>query len=154
MSSAHAAAVVKSDAGPAVMYVTMRLDKQLIGISVDVVRDVLLRQAVTPIPLAAKEIAGSLNLRGRIVTVIDVRRRLNLPERVNNSEGMFVVVEHKNDLYSLIVDSVGEVLTVSAAETEKTPANLNGAWKDVAMGIHKLSNELLVIIDIHAILTL
>jgi len=155
MSSAYVVAAAKSDVSTsATMYVTMRLDKQLIGIPVDVVRDVLLRQAVTPIPLAAKEVAGSLNLRGRIVTVIDVRRRLNLPERVNNGEGMFVVVEHKNELYSLMVDSVGEVLTVSTAETEKTPANLNGAWKDVSMGIHKLSNELLVIIDIHAILTL
>jgi purine-binding chemotaxis protein CheW len=136
------------------MYVTMRIDNQLFGIPVKNVRDVLRGQRITHIPLAPREVAGSLNLRGRIVTVIDVRRRLQLAEREAGSPTMFVVVEHKGDLYSLMVDSVGEVLTVSAGAVEKTPANLHGAWKDVATGIYKLSGELLVIIDVKTMLTL
>lgn len=134
------------------MYVTMRIDQQLFGISVKNVRDVLRSQRITQIPLASKEVAGSLNLRGRIVTVINVRRRLNLPEREGDGKNMFVVVEHKGDLYSLMVDSVGEVLSVSSDAIEKTPANLQGSWKEVATGIHKLAGELLVIIDVKTML--
>lgn len=136
------------------MFVTMRIDQQLFGIPVSHVRDVLRSQKITPIPLSSQEIAGSLNLRGRIVTVIDVRKRLRLATQQAGEKNMFVVVEHKGDLYSLMVDSVGEVLTVPAGSIERAPAHLSGAWKEVASGIHKLSGELLVIMDIHTLLTL
>jgi purine-binding chemotaxis protein CheW len=134
------------------MFVTMRIDKQLFGVPVKYVRDVLRRQRITQIPLAPMEVAGSLNLRGRIVTVIDLRKRLQL-EDGSSEGGMFVVVEHRNELYSLMVDNVGEVMTVSAGAIEKTPANLGGTWKDVASGIYKLDGELLVIMDIETLLT-
>lgn len=140
--------------GDASMFVTMRIDQQLFGVSVRHVRDVLRGQKITPIPLAPPEIAGSLNLRGRIVTVIDVRKRLRLSTRPPHDHSMFVVVEHKNDLYSLMVDSVGEVLTVPAGSVEKAPSHLSGAWKEVASGIHKLDGELLVIMDVHTLLTI
>ena len=137
------------------MYVTMRIDQQLFGISVRHVRDVLRSQKITPIPLAPPEVAGSLNLRGRIVTVFDVRKRLRLPLSAGPFEKcMFVVVEYKGELFSLIVDSVGEVLTASANKIEKTPANISGSWKEVASGIYKMPDELLVIIDIETLLTL
>jgi len=136
------------------MYVTMRIDQQLFGIPVKNVRDVLRQQKITAIPLSSPEVAGSLNLRGRIVTVIDVRRRLRLEPREISTKNMFVVVEHKNDLYSLMVDSVGEVLTVPSYAIEKSPANLGGGWKDVTTGIYKLAGELLVIIDVQTMLTL
>ncbi len=136
------------------MYVTMRIEQQLIGVSVKHVRDVLRQQMITRIPLAPAEVAGSLNLRGRIVTVIDVRKRLALPSKNTNDNYMFVVVEYRNELYSLLVDNVGEVLTVPPSAIEKTPSNLNGAWRDVSSGIHKLAGELLVIMDINALLSL
>lgn len=136
------------------MFVTMRIDQQLFGISVKHVRDVLRTQKITAIPLAPQEIAGSLNLRGRIVTVIDVRKRLRLDPKPVDDKNMFVVVEYKNDLYSLMVDSVGEVLTVPPGAIEKSPTHLNGAWKEVACGIHKLAGELLVIMDIETLLAL
>lgn len=136
------------------MYVTVRIDRQLIGIPVKQVRDVLRKQKITAIPLAPSEVAGSLNLRGRIVTVVDVRHRLRLPPSAENVQSMFVVVEHKGELYSLMVDSVGDVLTAPPAMIEKVPANLSGAWKEVASGIYKMSDELLVIIDVQTMLTL
>ena len=136
------------------MYVTMRLNGQLFGIAVRNVRDVLRQQKITPIPLASEEVAGSLNLRGRIVTVINLRRRLRLPDFENGEKNMFIVVEHRGELYSLMVDSVGEVMTVDEHSIEHSPNNLSGSWKDVTMGIVKLSGELLVIMDIHKILTL
>lgn len=136
------------------MYVTMRVDNQLFGVVVKNVRDVLRQQKITPIPMAPSEVAGSLNLRGRIVTVIDLRKRLRLQPKVDAVQGgMFVVVEYKNELFSLMVDSVGEVLTASADAIEKAPANLSGAWKEVASGIYKLDGELLVIMDVEALLS-
>jgi len=136
------------------MYVTMGIEKQLFGINVKYVRDVLRQQKVTAIPLAPKDVSGSLNLRGRIVTVIDVRSRLGLPPREDDGKSMFVVVEVKNELYSLKVDMVGEVLTVADAEVEKPPAHLASTWRDVATGIHKLPSELLVIVNVQTILAL
>jgi purine-binding chemotaxis protein CheW len=136
------------------MYVTMRIDQQLFGIPVKNVRDVLRHQKITNIPLSATEVSGSLNLRGRIVTVINLRRRLRLKERENDDKSMFVVVEHKGELYSLVVDSVGEVMTVPGNAIEKSPANLGGAWKEVTTGIFKLSGELLVIIDVQSMLAI
>ncbi len=136
------------------MFVTMRVQGQLFGVPVRFVRDVLRRQQITHIPLAPVEVAGSLNLRGRIVTVMDLRKRLCLADNDDAENGMFVVVEHKNELYSLMVDSVGEVMTVAAGAIEKTPANLGSAWKDVSSGIYKLDGELLVIIDVQELLTL
>ncbi len=136
------------------MYVTMRIDQQLFGIPVKNVRDVLRQQKITAIPLSAPEVAGSLNLRGRIVTVINLRRRLRLVEKEIDEKSMFVVVEYKGELFSLMVDSVGEVMTVPSHAIEKSPANLGGAWKEVTTGIYKLSGELLVIIDVQSMLTI
>ncbi len=141
-------------AGDTLMFVTMRINRQLFGIPVKYVRDVLRAQKVTPIPLAPAEVAGSLNLRGRIVTVINLRKRLSLAPQEGEASAMFVVVEHKNDLYSLMVDNVDEVMTIPAGAIEKVPGNLGGSWKDVASGIYKLEEELLVIIDTETLLTL
>lgn len=134
------------------IYVTMCLAGQMFGIEVKHVRDVLLQQKVTPIPLAPPEVAGSLNLRGRIVTVINLRERLKLPPREEGQKNSFVVVEFKGELYSLMVDSVSEVITAEPAQIEKTPSNLNDCWRDIASGIYKREDELLVLVDIQTLL--
>src|SRR5271165_5037882 len=93
-------------------FVTMFIEGQMFGIPVLVVQDVLGPQRITRIPLAPPEVAGSLNLRGRIVTAIDVRLCLGLEKRPADVQGMSVVVDHGGEFYSLIVDNVGEVLTL------------------------------------------
>jgi len=134
-------------------YVTMRVEGQLFGITVGSVQDVLNKQHVTRIPLAPQEIEGSLNLRGRIVTAINVRRRLKLPPQSEKvKKPMSVVVEHKSELYSLIVDSVGDVLSLSSERFEKNPANLDGCWREVSSGVYRLKDELLVVLDIATLL--
>ena len=90
-------------------YVSITIGDQLFGIPVLLVHDILGPQRITRIPLSPSEVAGSLNLRGRIVTAIEMRLRLKMSGREDGDEGMNVVVEHKGELYSLIVDSVGEV---------------------------------------------
>ncbi len=135
-------------------FVTMRVNGQLIGISVLVVQDVLRRLAMAKVPLAPREVAGIINLRGRIITVIDMRARLRLPEAQKDDPCMHCVVEHKEELFSLMVDSVGDVLNIPLSRIDKSPANLEEQWKQVAAGVYKLDGELLVILDVQALLTI
>ena len=134
-------------------FVSMRVDKQLIGISVLMVRDVLRKVNVTNVPLSQPEVAGSMNLRGRIVTVIDMRQRLGLPPREEGQKTMHAVVEHQDELFSLMVDGVGDVLNLPINKVEKAPANLDHQWSGVAAGVCRLEDELLVILDVQALLT-
>lgn len=134
-------------------FVTMFIKGQMFGIPVLMVQDVLGPQKITRIPLAPPEVAGSLNLRGRIVTAIDVRLRLCLPRReedVDNS--MSVVVDLKGELYSLRVDSVGEVLSLPAAKFERNPPTLDPLWREFSNGIYRLADKLLVVLDVPRLL--
>lgn len=127
--------------------VTLALGGQLCGLAVAQVRDVLGPQTVTKVPLAPRHVAGLLNLRGRIVTAIDLRRRLGLAERPGGEAGMNVVVEHAGALYSLAADSVGEVLRPPADSFEPCPATLDATWRRFADGICRLEDRLLVVLD-------
>ena len=133
-------------------YLTVIIAGQRFGIPVLQVQDVLREQAVTHIPLAAPEVAGSLNLRGRIVTAIDVRRRLNLPDREDNESNMSIVVEHKDELFSLVIDSVGDVLSLRDENFEKNPGTLDPAWRNISTGIYQLDDNLLIVMDVSRLL--
>jgi purine-binding chemotaxis protein CheW len=133
-------------------FVTMTIQDQLFGIPVLQVRDVLGPQHINVVPQAPKEVAGSLNLRGRIVTAIDVRKRLGLPPRSDDDAGMSVVVEHGSDLYSLIIDAVGEVLSLPASSFESNPSTLDDVWRDVTEGIYQLEDKLMVKLNIDRLL--
>lgn len=136
------------------MYVTMTVDGQLFGIPVLQVQDVLGPQRIARIPLAPPEVAGFLNLRGRIVTAIDVRVRLGLVPRPSDKEGMNVVFELHGELYSLLVDKVGEVMTLSSANYEKNPPTLNAAWQNLSVGVYRLEGNLLIVLDVAKVLQL
>lgn len=135
-------------------FVSINLAGQLFGIPVLQVQDVLGPQRITRIPLAPPEVAGSLNLRGRIVTAIDLRTRLRLPPLPEGQKGMSVVVEHGTELYSLTVDSVGEVLSLADADLERSPATLDPVWREVSAGIYRLDRMLLVVLDVARVLDL
>ncbi len=109
-------------------------------------------QEITPIPLAPPAVAGSLNLRGRIVTSVDLRVRLGLPTGDVGQDRMSIVVEHHGDLYSLIIDSVGEVLEPSSEKLERVPATLDASWSSFSTGIYRLDDGLLLVLDIDSIL--
>ncbi len=135
-------------------FVTLTLAGQLFGIPVTSVQDVLGPQTINPIPLAPPEVAGSLNLRGRIVTAFDVRKRLGLPPRPASEPGMSVVVEHGAELYSLSIDVVGEVLNLPLASFERNPTNLDSRWRSISEGIFQLDDRLMVVLDIPQLLAL
>jgi len=135
-------------------FVTIVVGEQLFGIPVLQVQDVLGAQRITRVPLAPPEVAGSLNLRGRIVTAIDLRIRLGLPELTDGKQRMSVVVDLQGELYSLMVDQVGEVLSLSEATFERNPATLDARWREVSAGIYRLDGNLLVVLDVARLLNL
>jgi purine-binding chemotaxis protein CheW len=133
-------------------YVTMVIGGQTFGIPVLNVRDVLGPQIITRVPLAPAEIAGSLNLRGRIVTAIDMRRRLGLSADGFAERAMAVVVEHDDEPFSLLVDEVGEVLSLPSTRREPVPATLGPRWRDVSQGIYRLEDKLLLVLSVGNVL--
>jgi purine-binding chemotaxis protein CheW len=147
----HATVNPMSD-GEAEDFVTFTIADQLFGIPVLLVQDVLSSYQITRIPLAPPEITGSLNLRGRVVTAVDVRIRLGLPPREAGAESMSIVAETEGELYSLMVDSVGEVLPLSTAAYERNPPTLDAKLRAYSEGIYRLDDRLLVVLDVKRLL--
>jgi purine-binding chemotaxis protein CheW len=132
--------------------VTLTIAGQLCGIPVDSVRDILGEQSITRIPLAPPEIAGSLNLRGRIVTAIDLRRRLGLAPAPAGQQRMSVVVEQGGELYALLIDHASEVMSLGVNTFERNPSTLPPAWAQFSTGIYRLDRRLLVVLDVSRLL--
>ncbi len=138
--------------GPTQDFVTMTVAGQAFGIPVLHVRDVLGPQRITRVPLAPPEIEGSLNLRGRIVTAVNMRQRLHLPKSDFPEKAMAVVVEYDDEPYSLLVDEVGEVLRLSDRQRDSNPATLDAKWRQIADGLYRLDGSLLIVLNIAAVL--
>jgi purine-binding chemotaxis protein CheW len=109
-------------------------------------------ERLTRVPLAPPEVAGVLNLRGRIVTAIDMRGRLALPQRDDKRPPMAIGIECKGESYGLVIDAVGEVVTLDESAREPNPVNLDAALARISAGIHRLERQLLVILDVDRVL--
>jgi purine-binding chemotaxis protein CheW len=133
-------------------YVTATVGQQLFGLPISRVQDVFTPNRLTRVPLAAPEIAGMLNLRGRIVTVIDLRRRLGLPPLEHGKSSMALGIESKGESYGLLIDSVGEVLKLSSADRESNPVNLDPLLARLAAGVFRLEGNLMVVLDVDRVL--
>ncbi len=172
-------------------FVTFIIKGQLFGIPVLKVQDILTPNNIAAIPLAPPEVKGSINLRGRIVTVVDVRVRLGLGKRELDrsktaavktapaeegskenldaegsstpdaskkvhagDEGMGVTVEHENELYTLLVDKVGDVIGMSKDFYESNPSTLDPVWREFASGVYRLDGQLMVVLDVERLLNI
>jgi len=133
-------------------YVTVMIGDQLFGLPISRVQDVFMPDRLTRVPLSSPEIAGVLNLRGRIVTAIDMRRRLGLPPRGDGRPPMAVGIELKGESYGLLIDTVGEVLKLADGTREPNPVNLDQHLKRVSGGVHRLEGQLMVILDVDRVL--
>ena len=133
-------------------YVTATIGGQLFGLPISRVQDVFMPDRLARVPLAPSEIAGMLNLRGRIVTAIDMRRRLGLPPRSDDKPSMAVGIELKGESYGLLIDTVGEVMKLGEETREPNPVNLDGRLARVSGGVHRLDGQLMVILDVDHVL--
>ncbi len=120
----------------------------MFGIPVLKVQVILTPDRIAPIPLAPAEIVGSINLRGRIDTVIDMRERLGLGPRDTDDNPMGVTEEQNNELYTLLVDKVGDVVSLSTDLYEDNPSTLDTLWREFALGVYRLDGPLMVVLDV------
>jgi purine-binding chemotaxis protein CheW len=135
-------------------FVTVVIGEQLFGIPISLVQDVFQPQRITCVPLSHPDIAGILNLRGRIVTAIDCRSRLGLGPRADSGPRMAVGIEHQSESYGLVIDRVGEVLSLSPQQFEANPANLDPKWRGVSKGVYRLDGKLMIVLDVTSLLDL
>lgn len=131
----------------AVQYCTFSLDGLFFGVPVQQVQEVIRYQALTRVPLAAAEVSGLINLRGQIVTAIDLRRRLGLPPRPAGQRPMNVVVRSEEGAVSLLVDEIGDVQEVQQESFEPPPPTLHGPARALIRGAYKLPQRLLLVLD-------
>ena len=134
------------------MYVTATVGEQLFGLPIARVQDVFVPEKLTRVPLAPPEVAGVLNLRGRIVTAIDMRRKLDLAPRAADKPVMAVGIDTRGESYGLLVDTVGEVLKFPSSACEPKPANLDDRWARVASDVIRMDGQLLVVLDVDRVL--
>lgn len=131
--------------------VTFRVGAQWFGIPVLDVQEVIVHQRVARVPLAGPSIAGLLNLRGQIVTAIDMHQRLQISRNASESL-MNVVVCDEDELFALIVDEVGDVAAVSLETIERLPASLDGSWVRICTGVVRMDQGLLALVDVTRLL--
>jgi purine-binding chemotaxis protein CheW len=141
-----------SAAGPVTEYVTVTIGDQLFGLPIFRVQDVFVLGRLTQVPLAPPEVAGILNLRGRVVTAIDMRTRLDLGSRAKGEQIMAIGIEFRGESYGLLVDAVGEVMALRNSACEAKPANLDPRLNRVAAGIYRLEGQLMVVLDVDRVL--
>lgn len=135
-------------------FVTFRLAEQWLGIPVMLVQEVLVAMRIAHVPMAPDAIAGFLNLRGQIVTAVDLRSTLRLPPRAAAAEIMNVVVLQDGELFAFMVDEVGDVVSVPTDTVEPTPATLDARWRAACTGIVRRDRGLLLVMNVHEVLRL
>ena len=138
--------------GATTEYVTAMIGDQLFGLPIARVQDVFMPERLTRVPLAPNEIAGVLNLRGRIVTAIDMRARLGPPKADTGGLPMAVGVDLRGESYGLLIDSIGEVMKLADDSREDNPVNLDPRMARMASGVHRLDGQLMVVLDVDRVL--
>ncbi|WP_425616248.1 chemotaxis protein CheW [Anatilimnocola sp. NA78] len=133
---------------------TFFLDNHFFGVDVQTVQEVIRYQEMTRVPLAPKSVSGLINLRGQIVTAIDLRRRLGLEERASDRLPMNVVVRSDEGAVSLLVDQIGDVQEVDAESFERPPETLRGEARNMISGAYKMKDRLLLLLETSRVLDL
>jgi len=126
---------------------TFYLEKLMFGVPLEKVQEVIRYLEITEIPLAPRVISGLMNLRGQIVTGVDLRSRLDLAPRPAEMQPMNVVIRSSDGAVSLLVDEIGDVVEVTEDSFERPPETLQGKVREVILGVHKLDKHLLHVLD-------
>jgi purine-binding chemotaxis protein CheW len=136
-------------------YVTVTVAGQIFGLPIKRVHDVFIANNMTKVPLAPPQIVGLLNLRGRVVTALSLRERLGMPpmdDEGGTTGKMALGIEDNGEALALIVDKIGEVMKLDESTFEANPVHLDPAWAQLSAGIHRLADQILIILDIGSLL--
>lgn len=128
-------------------FCTFYLDKLMFGVELEQVQEVIRYLEMTEVPLAPSVVSGLMNLRGQIVTGIDLRRRLDLADRPEETQPMNVVIRRADGAVSLLVDEIGDVVEVTEGSFERPPETLRGKVREIILGVHKLDKQLMHVLD-------
>jgi purine-binding chemotaxis protein CheW len=128
-------------------FCTFYLDKLMFGVELEKVQEVIRYLEITEIPLAPRVVSGLMNLRGQIITGIDLRRRLDLPDRPEEMHSMNVVIRSADGAVSLLVDDIGDVVETTEDSFERPPETLQGKVREVILGVHKLDKQLMHVLN-------
>ncbi len=128
-------------------YATFEVDNQLFGLDVAKVQEVLSFDTYTPVPLAPESVGGLFNLRGQVIAAVDLRVQLGLPPRTNQGPAMNVIVRTDEESVSLLVDRIGEVVTLNDDTFEPPPDTLHGPSRHLITGAFKLDGRLMLALD-------
>jgi purine-binding chemotaxis protein CheW len=128
-------------------FCTFYLEKLLFGVELKSVQEVIRSLEMTRVPLAPTVVSGLINLRGQIVTAVDLRRRLELDPAPPGQLAMNVVVRSEDGAVSLLVDEIGDVLEVDQSTFELPPETLRGSVRGMILGVHKLNDRLMLVLD-------
>lgn len=129
-------------------FCTFYLDKLLFGVELKGVQEVIRSLEMTKVPLAPSVVSGLINLRGQVVTAVDLRRRLELEAAPPEVRAMNVVVRSEDGAVSLLVDEIGDVVEVDESSFETPPETLRGSVRTMILGVHKLNDRLMHVLDI------
>jgi purine-binding chemotaxis protein CheW len=133
-------------------YVTFDIGGHTFGLDVVQVRDVFRSKKITNIPQSGEEVFGVLNLRGRIVTVINLYHKLGFPIDKDLDKLMNIVVEYNGESYAFLIDKVGDVMSLTLDTFEEPPRTMSVNWKNMSKGIHRLEDKILILLDIEKVL--
>ncbi len=128
-------------------FCTFYLDGLLFGVEIQGVQEVIRHLPMTQVPLAPRVVSGLINLRGQIVTAVDLRRCLGMADRATGHLPMNVVVRTADGPVSLLVDDIGDVIEVSEDSYEPPPQNMSAQQKEMVRGVYKLDGRLLLVLD-------
>jgi purine-binding chemotaxis protein CheW len=128
-------------------FCTFYLGPLFLGVEVERIQEVIRWQRMTRVPLASHDVSGLINLRGRIVTAVDLRHRLGMEDRPADQQPMNVVVRTEDGAVSLLVDEIGDVLETTEESFERVPETLSAEARSLIRGVHKLKGRLLLVLD-------
>ncbi|WP_183094860.1 chemotaxis protein CheW [Nocardioides stalactiti] len=128
-------------------YCTFWVDDLFFGVAVDHVQEVLRHQPMTDVPRAHEAVSGLINLRGQIVTAVDLRVRLGLPDREDDRLPMNVIVRSRGEIVSILVDDIGDVIDVADLELQSVPSTMPAVVRDVVQGVRTLPHAILLVLD-------
>jgi purine-binding chemotaxis protein CheW len=128
-------------------YCTFLVGGALFGVDVREVQEVIRYQPMTKVPLAHPVVSGLINLRGQIVTAIDMRRRLGMPERAEDELPLNVVVRQEDGAVSLLVDEIDDVVEIDEGLLEPPPQNVTAYGREMIAGVHELADRLLLVLS-------